>query len=82
LGAEVVESQAFPDHHAFHRKEILQLKKKALNEDAMLITTEKDYARLSPEQRNGIKLLTVRAQFEMPQLFEQFLSDALRRTST
>jgi tetraacyldisaccharide 4'-kinase len=80
LGAEVVESQAFPDHHAFRRKEILQLKKKALHEDAMLITTEKDYARLSPEQRNGIKLLTVRAQFEMPQLFEQFISDAIHRT--
>jgi tetraacyldisaccharide 4'-kinase len=79
LGAEVVESQSFPDHHMFRRKEIQQLKKKALHEDAMLITTEKDYARLSPEQRNGIKLLTVRAQFEMPQLFEQFVFDAVRR---
>ena len=41
LGAELVANQVYPDHHAFRPKDILQLKKKARNEDAMLITTEK-----------------------------------------
>jgi len=77
LGAELVASRVFPDHHAFRPREILQLKKKAKNEDAMLITTEKDYARLSQAQRDGIRLLTVRAQFEAPHDFESFLCNAL-----
>ncbi len=81
LGAELVASQIFPDHHAFKPKEIVQLKKKARNEDAMLVTTEKDFVRLSPPQREGIRVLTVRAQFDAAQDFENFLGAALHLTS-
>lgn len=46
LGAEVVETEAFPDHHAFSPREIAGLQSRAKRRGAALVTTEKDAARL------------------------------------
>ena len=46
LGAEVVETEAFPDHHAFTPREIAGLHARAKRRGAALITTQKDAARL------------------------------------
>jgi tetraacyldisaccharide 4'-kinase len=46
LGAEVIETEAFPDHHAFSPREIAGLHARAKRRGAALITTEKDAARL------------------------------------
>jgi tetraacyldisaccharide-1-P 4'-kinase len=41
--------------------------------DAALVTTEKDFVRLAPEQRQGIEVLMVRAQFDEPSLLDRLL---------
>ena len=48
LGAEIVETEAFPDHHAFSPREIAGLQARAKRRGAALVTTEKDAVRLGP----------------------------------
>ena len=48
LGAEIIETEAFPDHHAFTPREIAGLQARAKRRGAALVTTEKDAARLGP----------------------------------
>ena len=60
--AEVIGSCFFPDHHPYAPGEIAQLK--AIAGQARLVTTEKDFVRLSPQDREGIRVLKVRARFE------------------
>ncbi len=48
LGAEVIETEAFPDHHAFTAREIAGLQARAKRRGAALVTTEKDAVRLGP----------------------------------
>ena len=46
LGAEVLVTESFPDHHFFTLDEINALLSYAKNEDALIVTTEKDIVRL------------------------------------
>jgi len=48
LGAEIIETEAFPDHHAFTPREIAGLQARAKRRGAALVTTEKDAVRLGP----------------------------------
>jgi len=64
LGAEIVESREYADHHAYTASEIARLKSKARGADAVLITTEKDFVRLTPAEREGVRFLPVRAAFD------------------
>ena len=48
LGADLIETEAFPDHHAFTAREIAGLQGRAKRRGAALITTEKDAVRLGP----------------------------------
>jgi tetraacyldisaccharide 4'-kinase len=61
-GAQVIGSCFFADHHPYTEDEILELK--AVAGDAMLVTTEKDFVRLSTKSREGIKVLKVAAVFD------------------
>lgn len=45
LGAEILVTEAFPDHHYFKKEELDALISYAKNEDAYIITTEKDIVR-------------------------------------
>jgi len=60
--AEVVGSCFFPDHHPYTEEEILQLK--AIAGEAQLVTTEKDFVRLTVSGREGIRLLKATALFD------------------
>jgi len=61
-GAQVIGSCFFADHHPYTDDEILELK--AVAGEAMLVTTEKDFVRLSTKSREGIKVLKVAAVFD------------------
>ncbi len=63
-GATVVRTQAFPDHHRYTAAEIARLRARARAEQAELVTTEKDYVRLTSIERDGILVLPVEARFE------------------
>jgi tetraacyldisaccharide 4'-kinase len=61
-GAEIVGRCFFADHHPYTEDEVLELK--AVAGDAVLVTTEKDFVRLSTAGREGIRILKVAAIFE------------------
>ena len=64
LGADLVDTRGYADHHAYSATELARLKSAALANEARLITTEKDHARMSPDEREGIDVLPVRVVFE------------------
>jgi len=75
--AEVRGSCFFADHHPYSEDEIIQLK--AVAGDALLVTTEKDFVRLSTEQRQGIKVLKIAARFDDAGAIERLLDSAVPR---
>jgi tetraacyldisaccharide 4'-kinase len=70
-GANVTGSCFFADHHPYGEDEILQLR--AIAGEAMLVTTEKDFVRLTTSQREGIKVLKISAAFAEPAVLDGLL---------
>jgi len=79
IGADIVEQRAFADHHVYTQAEMARLKAKARAEQALLVTTEKDYVRLTPAEREGIVPLPVEAVFENPAALEALLDSLTKR---
>lgn len=73
LGANIGEACGYADHHVYTAAEVARLKAKARDNNAMLITTEKDFVRLAPLQRENIAVLSVRAVFDDAQAFDNLL---------
>lgn len=63
-GADLRDSVPFPDHHVYRRDDLKWLRQLETDHEARLITTEKDYVRLSEEDRSGILTFPVEAVFE------------------
>jgi tetraacyldisaccharide 4'-kinase len=63
-GAIVIGRCFFADHHPYSEDEIAELK--AVAGESRLVTTEKDFVRLSITSREGIKILKVTAVFDDP----------------
>jgi tetraacyldisaccharide 4'-kinase len=76
-GASVIGSCFFADHHLYSEDEILELR--AVAGDSVLVTTEKDFVRLSIPSREGIKVLKVSAHFDDAAAIERLLDSALPR---
>jgi tetraacyldisaccharide 4'-kinase len=66
LGAELVQTFSFADHHTYSNAEIATLKSRAKQTNSILITTEKDFARLDTGARVEIDVLPVHAVFDDP----------------
>ena len=64
LGAEVAMRFAFADHHMYGQDEIQGLINTAQSFKAVLITTQKDAMRLTPEMRAQVEVLPVRLEFD------------------
>jgi tetraacyldisaccharide 4'-kinase len=76
-GAEVTGSCFFDDHHPYTEDEIAQLK--AIAGETMLVTTEKDFVRLSVAMREGIRAVKAVAVFDDTAALEALLDKALAR---
>jgi tetraacyldisaccharide 4'-kinase len=63
MGARVVGTRAFPDHHRYTLLEIEAVKQIAANAGALLVTTEKDFVRIDANRRDGILCVRVHAVF-------------------
>jgi tetraacyldisaccharide 4'-kinase len=74
-GAQMMGSCAFPDHHPYTEEELLQLR--AVAGDAQLVTTEKDFVRMTIAQREGIRVLKVAAVFDPRDTLAGLLDRAL-----
>jgi tetraacyldisaccharide 4'-kinase len=72
-GAEIVATRSYADHHPYTAGEIARLRSAARSGNARLVTTEKDFVRLTPLQREGIEALPVRATFDDNSALERLL---------
>lgn len=73
LGADLVETHAFPDHHTYKRTELNRLHRRAATRNAILMTTEKDLVRLPPVERQDIRSLPIHAKFDDASTFSELL---------
>ncbi|HEX4272486.1 MAG TPA: tetraacyldisaccharide 4'-kinase [Rhizomicrobium sp.] len=76
-GANITGQCFFDDHHPYAEDEITQLKMVA--GDAILVTTEKDFVRLTIQQRENIRVLKVAAVFDDRAAMEALLDSAISR---
>ncbi len=60
----VIKTYDFADHHNFTEAELKHLKQYAEQNNATLITTEKDYTRLAEDFRKNVICLEVKLEFE------------------
>ncbi len=77
IGALVVATHDFPDHHFFRAREIEALIEEATRRRALLVTTEKDRVRLGPRYARAVTTLPVTLRFEEPQGVKGMLRRAL-----
>ena len=56
---DIVEKIKFPDHHKYSKKELENLFNKTKENNAILLTTEKDYFRISENYKKNIKFLKI-----------------------
>jgi tetraacyldisaccharide 4'-kinase len=73
LGLEIADRKAYGDHHIYTQSEIARLKHRAAALHAPLVTTEKDYVRLTAAEREGIVALPVQSRFEEPAALDGLL---------
>jgi len=60
----ILEQIRFPDHYNYSEKELKILIKKAKENKAILLTTEKDYLRIDKKYRENIKYLKIKIDIE------------------
>jgi tetraacyldisaccharide 4'-kinase len=77
LGAELVGTRSFPDHHPFRTDEINQLFRAAERTRARLITTAKDVVRVPPPMRAAIEVLEVEVRWADPAALVELLRPVL-----
>jgi tetraacyldisaccharide 4'-kinase len=73
LGAEIVEAREYADHYAYTASEFARLRAKAKTANAQLVTTEKDFVRLTPAERQDVRFVPVRAMFDDPAALDTLL---------
>ena len=60
----IVETIKFPDHHKYSEKELENLLNKIKENNAILLTTEKDYFRISQNYKKNIECLKIKVEIE------------------
>lgn len=85
LGADVVETRGFDDHHRFFASEARELLAAAKARELLLVTTEKDFARMQgdvalTELAARATTLPVRLEFENEEGMRRLLEQTLRQT--
>jgi tetraacyldisaccharide 4'-kinase len=78
VGAQIVMTRDFADHHPFTPREIEALIEEAGRRNAILATTEKDLVRLSARHARAVVTLPVTLRFEEPGQVQRMLRQALR----
>jgi tetraacyldisaccharide 4'-kinase len=76
-GAELVDFAPFPDHAAFREEDLRFLADRADRYHARLVTTEKDWFRLTSEWRTRVLSWPVKATFEDEAAFQALLLKAV-----
>ncbi|MEZ5931374.1 MAG: tetraacyldisaccharide 4'-kinase [Alphaproteobacteria bacterium] len=74
IGANLVATRSFPDHHPYRASEIDGLVTEARQFDAVCVTTEKDHVRLAPNLGKSVEKLAVHLQLEAPEKLDRLLA--------
>ncbi|MFY9627123.1 MAG: tetraacyldisaccharide 4'-kinase [Methylocystis sp.] len=77
IGADLVGFRWFPDHHAYSSRDLASLAREAERRDALLVTTQKDSARIGSEA--PAESVPVKLEFDQPGAIEELLTAALLR---
>ena len=64
---------SFPDHYNYSSVELENLLKKAKENNATLLTTEKDYLRIKENFKENIKYLKIEAEIENQKQFIEMI---------
>ena len=82
---ELSETVPYADHHPYSQSDIEFLRTLASERSARLITTEKDYVRMAPDQREGVLAFPVLAEIPEPddlEVLDAALASALKVKSS
>ena len=74
---DICEKIIFPDHHKLTKIELNELKDKAKKENFTIVTTEKDFFRLSKIERKNIKCLKIKLEIKNKKNFKKTLISKL-----
>lgn len=77
-GCDLADFVPFPDHAAYSAADLKFLTDRAAVFDAGLVTTEKDWVRLTPDQRAHVTAWPVVARFEDEAAFAAFLTKRIQ----
>ena len=80
-GAVLAGTEAFPDHHRYHRRATSRrVLARAASAGALAVTTPKDAVRLSPAQRARVRVVGVRLVWDDPAALDTLLAAMLEPT--
>jgi len=65
----ILEKISFPDHYKYSKKDLENLMEKSKRNNAILITTEKDYFRIDEKYKINIKYLKIKVEIEKEKEF-------------
>ena len=74
---DICEKIIFPDHHKLTKIELKELKDKAKKQNFTIVTTEKDFFRLSKIERKNIKFLKIKLEINDKKNFKKTLLSKL-----
>lgn len=77
LGAVITLTSAFPDHHCYSARDIERLLREAHEQQAELVTTEKDWVRLPESFRAQVSAIPVTLQVQPADSFASLLQTRL-----
>ena len=63
-GITLIGTRSFADHHPYTAAELMAMTKQAHADGAMLVTTEKDYARLSPNEQAQVTAIRLESKLD------------------
>ena len=74
---KVVKEFNFPDHYSYKKSDIIKIKKIAAKMNLEIITTEKDYVKISKSDQKKIKYLKVELNFKKEKNFINYLKSKI-----
>ncbi len=63
MGCEIVAAESFADHYRFTEDDVMLLIERAAAEEAIAVTTEKDFVRLPAAARDMVKIVPIRIEW-------------------
>ncbi len=70
---QIIDQIIFPDHYNFKKEDIIEIRKKANEINAKIVTTEKDFIKIPQIDRKEINFLEVDLQIENEENFINFI---------